>query len=128
MKRFLLKWFLLLPLLALALWAQLVVPTSIATITGDGAKHQIASSGQARWVQVVAKGPSASTIPNVSDVIVGDSAITTNRGLALAPGSGFMFPPITIPPGGVANQYLYDLSAIYYLVATNDHITILWAK
>lgn len=89
---------------------------SVADVSGDGASHQIASSGTARWVQIVARSTNASV------VIVGDSAITTTRGVPIAPGGGFMF------PASQNSNDPYPLSSIYYLAQTGDKVSILWAK
>ena len=99
------------PLLAL------VTITSTADISGDGAVHQFASGGAARWVQFVC--PST----NTSAVRIGDSTISTSKGVPCAPGGALLLPalPMTDSP---ASSPLYDLSSIYYLIQSGDKLSI----
>lgn len=92
--------------------------TSPATITGDGAKHALATSGTCQWVVIKAvKGNSA-------DIMIGDTNTSSSRGLALVS---------TATDGGslridslVRNGIV--LSSIYYYAATGDKLTYVWGN
>lgn len=89
--------------------------TSAADITGTGAAVALqASSTRARWVQIVC------LTGNSAVVRVGDSSVTASRGIAVAAGSGFMF-----PIQQSTNQY-YDVSTLYAYIGSNDKVTIIW--
>lgn len=114
----------LLVLVVLALSAQtgLVVPTTLADITGDAAAHKVASSGTARWVQFIAASGNAAVVR------VGDSNVSTTRGLPIAAGAGQMFPMLNGDQRSSVNQQYYDLSTIYYVAAIGDKVSIVWVK
>jgi hypothetical protein len=100
--------------LGLCLSAQTFLNTT-ADISGDAAAHAI-GTGAAKWIQIVA--PST----NVSAVRWGDSNITTSRGGIIAPGGGQMLP---FRP---RVEDRYDLSKVFYLVASGDKVSITWAN
>lgn len=79
-------------------------------ITGDGSTHQLAASGSAVWVQFSTRSG------NSSDVWVGVANVTDGVGIPLEPGDTYMYPAM--------QPKLYDLSKIYYWVATGDHLDI----
>lgn len=99
-------------LLALIVSLAWAVGTS-ADITGTNARVQLAESGTARWVQVVADPA------NSSAVRVGDYAVSATRGVRVAPGGGFLFPPQAQP---------YELRYIYLYIATDDRVSVVWGN
>lgn len=106
-------------LLLIALLAALTAPCSLVAegtrteITGTGVAVQIASSGTARWVQVIADAA------NTAAVRTGDSTVNSTSGAKIAPGGGFMRPP---------QGALYGLQSIYVFVATGDKVSVLWGN
>lgn len=110
---------LLLILLVVALLPATTSIVTIADISGDGAAHAIGTGG-AQWIQFIA--PSG----NSSVVRVGDSSITTSRGVPVAAGGGMFMP--TIPPKSDSIDRSYDLSTIYYLVQSGDKLSIVYSK
>jgi hypothetical protein len=122
MKRFVL---LLVCVLLLHSQTGYVAVHSISDVTGDGATHQLFTSGSASWVQFIALGA------NTAVVRVGESAAVSCsvRGLPVAAGFGMMYPPIPSEPReAVSGVHLYDLSQIYYCAATGDKFSVVWAK
>lgn len=111
-------------LIAVTLLAQtgVVAPTTIADITGDAASHQLATSGQARWLQFVA--PAA----NSAAIRIGDSNVGASRGTYVAPGGGFMMPVLESDSRESTTQHFYKLSSIYYYAGSGDKITITYAN
>jgi hypothetical protein len=98
-------------------------PVTIADINGDGAVHAfVATSTQARWVQIQA--PAA----NASPVVVGDASISTSRGISLAPGGSIFLPPGASDPRIDPTDVQYDLAAWFYLVQSGDKIKINYAR
>lgn len=100
----------------------LVVVTSPADVSGSSTAVQIATSGTARWIQVIA--PAA----NSNVVRCGDSTVTATRGLPIAAGGGFMFP--TIPPDTrqAVNQHYYSLSTVYCFISSGDKASFAWGN
>lgn len=98
-----------------------VTVTSSADITGDAAAHAV-GTGLARWVQVDA------VTGNSADVRVGGSNTSSTIGKRIAAGGSQFFPPIA--PNGYesTSDNSYDLSSMFYYAATNDKVTITWAK
>jgi hypothetical protein len=88
---------------------------TVTDITGDSATHPLATSGNARWVQIIAGSG------NGSVVRVGDSSTSATRGLPLAPGGGLFLPVL---PGGLN----YKLSAIYYYAVSGDSLSVMWCN
>lgn len=101
-------------LVAFSCFADLA-PTTLADITGDGAAHKFATSGRAKWVQIIALSS------NGSAVRIGDSNAGVSRGMPVAAGGGLLLPVQT-------NNQMYDLSAWYYYVANGDKVSITWAN
>jgi hypothetical protein len=101
--------FLLLQLLVVAL---LCATTTTTDITPNGTATPIASSGTARWVQIIAD-------PNNSAAIrVGDFRASSTAGARLAPGGGLMLPP---------QGQNYTLAYIYvWGAAGTDKVSVLW--
>ena len=99
-----------------------VTVTTMADITGDGATHALAAGG-ARWVQFVCPSTNSATPARV-----GDSAVTTSRGVPISAGGGFMLPPIPGAPTMRMEDQYYQLSAIYYRAAVGDKLTVVWGK
>lgn len=87
---------------------------TVPDITGDAANHAV-STGTARWIQFVA--PAA----NAANVRVGDSNISSTRGIPIPPG-GSMFLPES-PDLGLG----YDLANVFYRATTGDIVSIAWA-
>jgi hypothetical protein len=108
---------------ALLLLAQ--SPVTIADISGDGAVHQIASSGTA--ISITFEAPAGNSTTSCTGntltgcVRIGDASISTSRGTYLTPGSTATLPE----PGGTTR---YKLSEWYYLVQTGDKLVINYVK
>lgn len=102
--------------------AQTAKPTSYAEATGDGAAHQLASSGSCRTVQIIT--PTA----NGTVVRIGDSTIGSTKGLPITPGSGLFLPPLTSGSRLGPDQIYYDLSALYYFAASGDKVDFVCFK
>ncbi len=100
--------------LTVILAAQTATVASFAVFTGDAATHQIATSGSARWVQIIV--PTG----NGAVVRVGDSLTSATRGLPLASGSGMMYPPLPVDTRNSNQAVLYKLSTLYYYAANGD--------
>lgn len=100
----------------------LVVVTSPVQVTGTGAAVQIATSGTARWVQVLAVTGNAATVN------CGDSNVSTTRGILIAAGGGFMFPQISPDQRQNVNQRYYSLSTLYCYVANGDKVNFVWGN
>lgn len=117
---------------ATALDAQTPV-ISPATISGDGAAHAVTTTAQrARWIIFIA--PASNTATNCSASAggsqsacprVGDSNVTTSRGVPLPPGSSLMYPYIGTPG---ANAPGYGLNSIFYVVQSGDTLIIQYAQ
>jgi hypothetical protein len=92
---------------------------SIPDISGTGSPVALASSGTARFCQLVA--PST----NSNAVRWGDSAITSSRGASIAPAAGQFIPPgTTTGSGGGLTNYFFSLSTTYVLVQSGDKLNI----
>ena len=100
----------------------LVVVTSAAQVTGTGAAVQLASSGTARWIQVLAPTTNSATVN------CGDSSVSTTRGILIAAGGGFMFPQIAPDERQAVNQRYYSLSTTYCYVANGDKMNVIWGN
>lgn len=87
--------------------SQVVTDLFTATIAGNSASHPIASNGFAGWIQFSA--PST----NLSSARVGDSDISSTRGISIPPGSSIFLP-----------QGKYDMSKVFYRVETGDSLDI----
>ncbi len=105
-----------------AVHAGTVAPTTITDITGDAASHQLAASGQARWVQFVALAA------NGAAVRIGDSNVGTSRGTAVAAGGGFLLPPIPNDDRLATADHYYNLASIYYYAGSGDKISVTWSN
>jgi hypothetical protein len=111
----------------LLLWvasAQLA-PTSFPDIAGDGNVHAISSlSGApatARTIQFVA-GAGNSTASCSGNTVsgcvrIGDSTISSTRGIYLLPGAVYYMPESS-------GAQRYSLSSTYYLIQSGDKLTI----
>lgn len=99
-----------------------VRPTTVADLTGDAASHQLATSGQARWVQFVALAANGAAIR------IGDSNVSATRGTAVAAGGGFMLPPVSNDNRESTQDHFYNLSSIYYYAGSGDKITVTYAQ
>lgn len=102
----------------------LVNVTTTADVTGDGAAHQIGVTGTATWVQFIALPSNTAS----GAVRIGDANVSASRGAAIAPGAGFMLPPIAAEPRQSAEDRLYDLSKLYYFAASGDKLSIVWGR
>jgi hypothetical protein len=114
----------LLLLLCVGLWAQLLI-VSPADITGTSAAVSLGSSGIARWVLIKSADTNATTNCSTSVttgcVHVGDSNVSSTRGLVLLPGATMFYPFAHGLPG-------YDLTKLYVYAVTGEKVTVLWAK
>ena len=102
-----------------------LVPVTLADIAGDGTAHAIASSGSARSITFVSLSSNSTANCNASAtsgcVRVGDSSVSTTRGIPLAPGQGYGL----LESSGAAR---YQLSAWFYVVQTGDKISISYVQ
>lgn len=99
-----------------------IVVTSAAQVTGTGTAVQIATSGTARWVQVVA------ITGNSATVNCGDSLVSATRGIPIAAGGGFMFPTIAPDSRQAVQQRYYDLSKLYCYIGNSDKANFVWGN
>lgn len=119
---------LLLLLLPIGVFAQTKL-ISPATISGDGSSHAVATdTSQARFVVFFAPPTNTSTNCNSSSMTacprVGDSAVSTSRGLPLLPGASVTYPVLN-DSHGVAR---YLLSALFYIVQSGDTLIVQYAQ
>ena len=98
--------------------AQKNAMTTVADITGSGAKVQLATSGTARWIQLT------TLAANSAVVRVGDSNVSASQGMAIAAGSGQFLPPLPISSSGDPAAALYQLSTIYLYIGNSDVGTV----
>lgn len=99
-----------------------ISPVASADITGTGAAVQVfPAGGLARWVQIIAPGGNAATVR------LGDPSTSATIGLPIAPGGGFLFPPLPADSarGGAS---AYNLSNIWVYVASGDKVSALNAR
>lgn len=112
------KRLLIISILAFAMFGQVQVH-SIADITGDGTTHQFTGDSRARWV--LFQTPST----NTGTARIGDANVTTTRGEIIPGTSGIFWPPIGDQKD--PTQF-YDLTKLYYNVASSDKLVITWAR
>lgn len=100
----------------------LVVVTTAAEVTGTAAAVQISSSGNARWIQVIA--------PSTNSAVIrcGDSNVSATRGLPIAAGGGFMFPGMPFNPNLNSMQNYYSLANVYCYIANGDKADFAWGN
>lgn len=91
--------------------------STVADITGDGSVHALPLSGTARWVQIVA------STSNAAAVRIGDSNISSSRGIPVAAGAGYL-----LPASNYALGNYYNLASIYYLAQSGDKISVEWGQ
>jgi hypothetical protein len=89
---------------------------TLPDITGTGANVCLATSGTARWIQIIA--PSG----NSAVVRLGYGA-TSSRGAAIAAGGGFFFPPLTRQDLAPV-QNVYALAETCMYIANGDSVTV----
>lgn len=85
-----------------------------ADVTGDGVAHTFASLfgiNSAKWIQ----GNAVSIASTAARI--GDSNVSSTRGIPVPAGGGDLVPPIA------EISSFYDLTLIYYLVQSNDHVS-----
>ena len=82
---------------------------TLADITGDNAVHQIFLPEPARWVQVAVTGSGT--------VRLGDSTVSSTRGLPLVAGAGQMLPS----RGGLLR---YQQEALYVYVPSGATVSV----
>lgn len=100
-------------------------PVTIPTISGNGSVTQVAGSGTARWIVFLASNVNATSTCGTSSVAgcvhVGDKTISGTNGYFLLPGQSLYIPE---SPGAVRQA----LSSWYYLVQSNDKLTIQYGQ
>lgn len=118
---------LLLVALSVAVFSQ-VSPVSVPDIAGTGVAASVASvlpaqgipdPGTVRFIQFVAPAS------NTGTVRVGDSKITTTRGIPLAAGAGYNTP--TWCSGSINDCKTYT-AAWYFLVQSGDKVSIVLGR
>lgn len=107
-----------------------MAPTSVGDVSGGGGVTSVASAlatqsitnpGTVRFIQFVA--PSG----NTSVVRVGDSSISTTRGVPVAPGGAYQTPlPACVT--GAGGECQTSTSSWYFLVQSGDKVSILLGK
>lgn len=103
--------------LAVTLCGQtLVNPNTAPDIAGDGKVHQIAAGGGALWITVCALRN------NATAVRLGDSKITTERGIPLEAGACYGLNPPSSP------NHRHSLGGWYYLVQKGDKLSITYGQ
>jgi hypothetical protein len=107
--------------------AHAATPVSLADISGNGTASAVGTQGQtAHWITVYAAPTNATTACSTATYTgcprVGDSSISTTRGIFLTPGTSYTFPAdaLTLPQ--------YQLQQVWYLVQTNDKISIVYGQ
>lgn len=100
----------------------LIVITSPIQVTGAGAAVQLATSGTAQWIQVLAPSTNSATVN------CGDVNVSTTRGILIAAGGGLMFPPIAPDTRQSVNQHYYSLANVYCYVANGDKVNFAWGN
>jgi hypothetical protein len=121
----LLRRFTLLLVCAVACLAQsgTVTVTPLPDVVGASTTTQLASSGSCKFVIIIA-WPT-----NTGTVRVGDSTTTSSKGATLPPGSGLMLPALPSFLGQVSSgQQSYDMTKIYFWIATSDKISVLYGN
>lgn len=126
-----LKRFLGLPVLTIGLFA--AVPTTTADISGNGTVTQLVSSTATittvHWVEIIAPITNSTSSCSISALSgcprVGDSSISTTRGIALPPGSSMFYPESPANGGPSAG---YNLKDVWYLIQTGDKLIITWGQ
>jgi hypothetical protein len=115
------KQFLLILVVALLACAQATLKP-VTDLTGDSSRHQLQTSGTAKWVLFIA------TSTNAAVVRIGDVNTSATRGATVAAGGGLMLPPIPPSTTLAAKDQQYDLTAIYYYATTGDKISVVWGN
>ncbi len=100
----------------------LVAITSTAQVTGSGASFQLAASGTARWIQVLAATGNSGTVN------CGGSNVSTTIGVLIPAGAGMFFPPMPFDSRLATNQSYYSLANVYCYVANGDKVNFVWAN
>lgn len=120
------KKFLTLFLLGISLWATQV--TGTADISGDGSSHALGSSSTtAHWIIIVAAITNSTTTCTTTSFAgcprVGDSAVSTARGIPITPGSSLFLPQIE--PNSDRN---YRFDQVYYIAQSGDKLHVIWGN
>ncbi len=100
----------------------LVAVTSTAQVTGSGASFQLAASGTARWIQVLAATGNSGTVN------CGGSNVSTTIGVLIPAGAGMFFPPMPFDSRLATNQSYYSLANVYCYVSNGDKVNFVWAN
>ena len=100
----------------------LVTVSTRAEVTGAAAAVAINSSGNARWIQVIA------LTGNSAAIRCGDSNVSASRGLPIAAGGGFMFPPLPPDSRESTMQTRYNLANVYCYIGTGDKADFAWGN
>jgi hypothetical protein len=100
---------LLLLFLSAASALQAVCPS--ADITGTGATIQLAVSGSARWVQIIADSSNTAAVRTDQS-----STVSATIGAKVPAGAGFMYP---------FQGQNYSLANIYVYIASGDKISVI---
>lgn len=85
-----------------------------ADITGTGATVQIAVSGNARWVQIIADAANTAAVRTDQT-----SSVSITNGAKIPAGGGFMYP---------FQGQNYALANIYVYIANGDKISVIWGN
>lgn len=100
-------------LLMILLAAILPALNSFPDIVGNGSAIQLASSGSARWIMIVADAN------NVNPVRVGGPNVSSSVGAKLAPGYGML-----MPEHSRGNDY--QMKDVYILASSGDVVSVVW--
>jgi hypothetical protein len=111
--------------LVAVLFAQ--TPVTLPDISGDGAVHAVASSGEALTITFYAPPGNSTTNCGATAVSgcvrIGDANISASRGTILLPGATAYLGPLPVP--GVT---VYQLSEWHYLVQSGDKLIVSYIK
>ena len=84
---------------------------TVADVSGTGSAVALATSGGARWVQIIASTSNASLV-RVGDANTACGAMGTGQGLPISAGGGLLIP-------GSPNS-VFSLSSVYACAASGD--------
>lgn len=94
--------------------------TGNADVTGTGAVVAASTSGNARWVQIIALSTNSAAIR------CGGTTTSSTIGAPVAAGGGLFFPAIPIDTRMATNQFYYSLANVRCYVALNDKVNFSW--
>lgn len=105
----------ILVLAAIASGQNLIVPTTLADISGDGSVHAFAATGTMRWFTACALAGNTATIR------LGDANITTSRGTPLVAGA-------CLGMNESSSTFRHSMAGWFYLIQSGDKLSITYGQ